>query len=319
MRRHNFALYTGLFILILLSGTLALGYWLGHFERQRNPYIVETKASVSGLAPESTVFYRGIAVGKVLRIQFDPQDSGTILVNIEVDKTIVLTKAVYATLRLKGVTGLSQIQLDEKVGGAEILPPGDAPEHRIPLVPSMTDRLLDSSEDLLKKADHLMQRLSILLSDENEKNITDILVNLKSLSDKLIRLQAGVDRALNDFPVLSKEAKKTMGHIDFVSDDARKTLKHIDVLAEDLRHLTAEVHTLSRHAGELVHSGNQSAEQITQTTLPKINQLLVDVQAASQRIQRTATALDNNPQALLLGPDARQDSGPGEPGYQETP
>jgi phospholipid/cholesterol/gamma-HCH transport system substrate-binding protein len=53
-----------------------------------------------------------------------------------------------------------------------------------------------------------------------------------------------------------------------------------------------------------------------QSTLPKINKLLTELHGAAQQVKRTATMLDNNPQALLLGPD-KHDSGPGEPDYEE--
>ena len=88
MGRDKHALITGLFLIVFVLGITAIVYWIGHFERQRNIYVVSTRKSVSGLNPESTVFYRGIAVGKVITIKFDPIDSGIILVPIEVDKDI---------------------------------------------------------------------------------------------------------------------------------------------------------------------------------------------------------------------------------------
>ena len=73
---------------------------------------------------------------------------------------------------------------------------------------------------------------------------------------------------------------------------------------------------LSIKAGKLVDTGETAGDLLMQTTLPKINQLLSELNATTQQVKRTATMLDNNPQALLLGPGQR-DSGPGEPGYQE--
>lgn len=148
-------------------------------------YVVSTRKSVSGLNPESTVFYRGIAVGKVINIRFDPTDSSVILVPIEVDKNIQFTKGVFATLRLKGVTGLTQIQLEDSGALPALLLPGYDPLTRIPLVPSMTDKLMSSGEEILHKADHLMVRLSALLNNENSKNIGDILENLNTLTKKV--------------------------------------------------------------------------------------------------------------------------------------
>ncbi|MDD1612454.1 MAG: MlaD family protein, partial [Methylococcaceae bacterium] len=192
MGKNKYALITGVFLIGLTTATSLVVYWIGHFERERDIYYVSTRHSVSGLNPESTVFYRGIAVGKVLDVHFDPRDSGTILVPIEVDKSIELSKGVYATLQLKGVTGLTQINLEDSEQLGARLPPGDNPANRIPLMPSLADRLMNTGEDILKKAEIIMARLSAFLSNENEKNVSDILINLKNLSDKLNQLQKSV-------------------------------------------------------------------------------------------------------------------------------
>jgi phospholipid/cholesterol/gamma-HCH transport system substrate-binding protein len=302
MGRNNHALMTGLFLLVLATATIIGIFWIGNFEEKRNLYVISTRESVSGLNPESTVFYRGIAVGKVSNILFDPNDSGTILVPIEVDKQIVLTKGVYATLQLKGVTGLTQIELEDEGGISTPLPPGDDPLNRIPLKPSLTDKLMSSGEDLLKKADHLMMQLSMLLNDENAKNIGGILSNLSTLTDKFSDLQKAVDRVLAGVPALSK--------------DARKTLTNIDDLTNDLKSLTKEVKTLSIKANKLADTSKTASDILMETTLPKVNELLAELQATANQVSRVATMLENDPRALLLGPN-QQDPGPGEPGYEE--
>jgi len=284
MGRENHALITGLFLIALVTASTVIIFWIGSMDQERNFYVISTRESVSGLNPESTVFYRGIAVGKVLNVQFDPLDSGTILVPIEVDKNIVLSKGVYATLRLKGVTGLTQVQLEDAGTMPEVLSPGDNPLTRIPLVPSMTDKLMNSGEELLHKADHLMTKLSSLLNDENEKNIGGILSNLSTLTNKLSDLQKSVDKALVGVPELST--------------DARKTLTHIDTLTNDLQTLTRDVQALSIKAGGFADTSK------------------VELQTTMQQVKRVATMLENNPQALLLGP-SNKDAGPGEPGYKE--
>jgi phospholipid/cholesterol/gamma-HCH transport system substrate-binding protein len=301
MGKNTHALLTGLFMVILIVASTGIIYWMGTMNEARNAYVISTRESVSGLNPESTVFYRGIAVGKVNNVLFDPNESGIILVPIEVDKNIVFTKGVYATLRLKGVTGLTQIQLEDDGNFKEELPPGDDPLNRIPLVPSITDKLMDSGEELLKKADHLMIRISSLLNDENEKNISGILENLNTLSDKLSDLQKGVDNALKGIPALSK--------------DAHTTLAHINALTIELHSLSREAKSLITKAGNLADSGATVGDQVMQTTLPKVNKLITELQSATQLVKRAANSLENNPQELLLGPN-HQDSGPGEPGFK---
>lgn len=303
MSRNNRALISGLFLVVLISATIGLTYWLGHLERERNIYIVSTQAAVSGLNPESTVFFRGIPVGKVLQIRFDPENAGIILIKIEVDKNIVLTHGVFATLQLKGVTGLTQLELRGTGKIVEKLTPNDIrPSNRIPLMPSVTDRLLDSGDELLKKADHLMNRLSSLLNEENESNIVGILANLKTLSDKLNVLQKSVDTALAGIPALTS--------------DARKSLKNIDNLTLDLRNLSREAAVMSKQVATVAETGNTAAGEFAETTLPKINRLMTELHTTSEQVKKLAATLEKNPQSILLGPDHPQ-PGPGEPGYEE--
>jgi phospholipid/cholesterol/gamma-HCH transport system substrate-binding protein len=302
MGRDKHALVTGLFLIIFVIGVTAVIYWIGHFERERNDYVISTLKSVSGLNPESTVFFRGIAVGKVKKILFDPNDAGIILVPIEVDKDIVFTQGVFATLRLKGVTGLTQIQLEDSGTLPAVLQPGDDPLSRIPLVPSMTDKLMSSGEELLHRADNLILRLSSLLTVENEKHIGDILSNLSASTNKLSDLRKSIDKAL--------------AGISALTTDSQKTLAHINELTHDLQLLTGNVQNLSTKAGHLLNTGETASDLLMQTTLPKVNKLLTELQSTAQQVKRAAAALDNNPQALLLGSD-HQGSGPGEPGYKE--
>jgi phospholipid/cholesterol/gamma-HCH transport system substrate-binding protein len=302
MGKNKYALITGVFLIALTTAVIGVVYWIGHFERERNIYYVSTRKSVSGLNPESTVFYRGIAVGKVLDIHFDPNDSGTILVPIEVDKSIVLSKGVYATLQLKGVTGLTQIALEDAEQLGVRLPPGDDPAHRIPLMPSLADKLMTTGEDILKKAEHIMGRLSVFLSDENEKNVSDTLSNLKSLSDKLNQLQKSVDKALAEVPKLSNRAEKTLGNID--------------ILTKDLQSLSRDIKLLEQKAEKLAETGLEASDQVMQSTLPKVNDLLIDLQSAAQQVNKIANLLENNPQSLIFGLPS-QEPAPGEPGYKE--
>ena len=303
MGKNKYALITGVFLIGLTTATSLVVYWIGHFERERDIYYVSTRHSVSGLNPESTVFYRGIAVGKVLDVHFDPRDSGTILVPIEVDKSIELSKGVYATLQLKGVTGLTQINLEDSEQLGARLPPGDNPANRIPLMPSLADRLMNTGEDILKKAEIIMARLSAFLSNENEKNVSDILINLKNLSDKLNQLQKSVDKALAEVPKLGRRAETTLGNIN--------------VLTKDLQILSKEVRALGQKAEKLAETGLEASDQVTQNTLPKVNDLLNELQSTTQQVSKIANLLENNPQSPIFGLP-RQAPAPGEPGFKES-
>jgi phospholipid/cholesterol/gamma-HCH transport system substrate-binding protein len=309
--KNKHALITGLFLVIFVAAVTSIIYWIGHFERERNVYVIATREAVAGLNPESTVFYRGIAVGKVLNIKFDPDDSSIILVPIEVDKNIIFTKGVFATLRLKGVTGLTQIQLADAGKITEPLPANSHDKaFRIPLLPSMTDKLLDSGEKILTKADHIMVRLDALLNDENLENVGDILGNIKNLSDKLIDLNKSLDKALVGIPDLSHDAQITLKHINGL------TLE-LQTLSKELRALSVKTGQLTDKAGNFADTGKDMGNLLMQTTLPKMNVLLTDLQATSRQVRNTASLLEKNPQSLLLGTKLSEPA-PGEPDYEDA-
>ena len=310
MNKNTHALITGLFLLIFVSLTIIGIIWMGQFNEQRDTYVIATHSSVSGLNPQSTVFFRGIEVGKVKSIYFDPNDSGTILIPIEIDKKIVLTRGVFATLHLKGVTGLNQIELDDKGNIHEYLPPNnDDSAYRIPMRQSMAEKLLDSGEQLLAKADKLMLRLDGLLNDENTENIGGILVNLRTLSDKLNHLDKSIDAALLDIPALTKDARHTLKNIDDLTIEYR-------ALSKDLRALSLKTEQFANKAGGFIDSGKTTSDALTNSTLPKLNQLLSDLQTTSKQIRIATQSLEQNPQALITGKENNKPA-PGEPDYQE--
>jgi len=303
--RNTHAFITGLFLLILLTGTAAIIYWLGNFEKERELYVISTRGSVSGLNPESTVFYRGIAVGKVRRVYFDTEDPLTILIPIEVEKGLNFTRGLYATLRLKGVTGLTQIDLQDAGSNKELLPPGGLSSRDfIPLLPSLADRLMDSGQDILYKAEKLMTRIDHFLSEENEAESVAILKNLNIASHKLIGLEDQLSDLLTDMPD--------------VKNNAQNTFKNIDRMTHDVRGAATGIKTLSQKADGLIKGGDKAAEILVDTTLPKFNDIITELHSTLQHVKRLTSQVEDNPQAFILGPP-REDPGPGEPGYQETP
>lgn len=302
MGRNTHVLATGLFLVILIFVLTVSIYWIGNFERERDLYVISTRGSVSGLNPESTVFYRGIAVGKVLKVNFDPKEPLTILIPIEVDKSLRFTRGLYATLRLKGVTGLTQIDLQDSGNNDEWLPPGDHPNIRIPLLPSLTDRLMNSGIDILSKAEVLLAKIDHLFTEENEEEGLSILRNLNIVTGKLITLEDQIGHVLKEMPELAASAQHSF--------------KTIDELALDLKDITGSVRRLTDKTTDLVGTGTQAGDVLLETTLPEINRMLADLTLTIRQIKRVADLMEKEPQAFILGQKPGE-PGPGEPGYQE--
>src|SRR6478735_8778159 len=103
-KAHAFA--AGLFVTLLVALALGLAAWLTRDTGVRDPYEIVTRETVTGLQAQAPVRYRGVDVGKVSQIGFDPKSPGTVLVSLEIDRAAPITTDTYATLSFQGVTGL---------------------------------------------------------------------------------------------------------------------------------------------------------------------------------------------------------------------
>jgi phospholipid/cholesterol/gamma-HCH transport system substrate-binding protein len=309
MSKESYALLTGLFVLVLGAALIAITIWLGHYGEERDTYIVATQGSVSGLNTESTVIYRGVDAGKVAAIGFDPKDPKTILVRIEVNKGMPITHGTYARLRVQGLTGLAQIELNDT--GENPTPLITSKQHpaRIPLLPSLVDKLSDAGGNILLHADELMASLTDMLNENNRGRIQRILANMETATGQLAGLEERMDEA---YAAVREASEDVQG----ASAKAVKTLSRIDETAGDLRKLTRQIQAFAENADTLTATGKIASEAVMKTTLPRLNALLEDLQLTTAQVKKVSGLLEQNPQALLYGPQASE-PGPGEPGYRE--
>ncbi|BCG63469.1 MAG: phospholipid/cholesterol/gamma-HCH transport system substrate-binding protein [Methyloprofundus sp.] len=303
MSKDSFALVTGLFMATLIVGVVIIIIWLGGVQHQSKTYIAETSASVTGLKNGSTVYYRGIEAGKVSAIGFDPEDPKLIIVSMKIDKDIQFTRGIYAMLEMKGVTGLTQIALKDSGETPGLLPNSE----RIPIKPSFIKRISVSGEEMIKQTHELMTRLSRLLNDKNTQHVQQILVNVETATRKFNHLQDSAEKTLSRVPVLTADAHHSLLKINRLTDE-------FTLLSQQLR---TELSTLSKQSGDFMQTGTAVGQQLLQTSLPKINTLIMQLQATTRRFDRVGTMMETEPQMFLFGAEPLQPA-PGEPGFKEA-
>ncbi|MDO9168189.1 MAG: MlaD family protein [Methylobacter sp.] len=306
MGKDNYALMTGIFMATLITGMVIIIIWLGDVQQKTHTYVAATRDSVTGLKAGSIVYYRGIKVGKVSAVRFDPNNPDVIIVPMELDNELRFTRGVFATLEMQGVTGLTRIALKDSGDNPEPLPDGSHPGNRIPIKPSLIDRLSVSGEDTVNETHDFMLKLNRLLDTENIQHVAAILTHIDTATGRLDSLQDHADKALAQMPLLTA--------------DARHTLTEMNRLASEFKQLSGtmrqEMTTLSKQSGELMQTGTRIGQQLLHTTLPRANTLMLQMQAATRRFDRVAATLETDPQALLLGTDLLP--APGEPGFKEA-
>jgi phospholipid/cholesterol/gamma-HCH transport system substrate-binding protein len=297
MNNRAYALMTGLFVLLLATVIILAGVWMSGSHAQTRPYIVVTSGNVAGLQPQSAVYFRGIAAGSVNKILIDPADARDILIYVDIDENIPITRATYATLKLQGITGLSQLALDNAPGplAAQALATNSRSPARIPMQPSLLDKLGSSGAQLAAQLDQLATSLNQLLNAGSRTHIQRLLAQADAASAMLLKLEKDLDVTARQLPALNLHTEKTLAEVERAADN---------------------VAALSHNLDKLTATGQAAGDEFNQRTLPRLNAAIIQIDQAAADMQQLADSLRHDPQQLLFGP-SRPAPGPGEPGYKE--
>src|SRR6185369_12900619 len=193
MENKAHAIAAGIFVVVVTVLLVALAAWLTRDTGERDPYEISTRETVTGLQPQAAVRYRGVDVGKVESIGFDPQVQGNVLMHLEIDREAPITAETFAMLSFQGVTGLAFIQLDDSGKAAPRLVPQAGHPPRIPLKPGLLSKLSSKGEIIVDRVEQLTLRMNQLLGDENQKKFSSALGNLDSAAADASRLAQRLD------------------------------------------------------------------------------------------------------------------------------
>jgi len=311
MENKAHALAAGAFVLVVAALLVAMAWWLSRDGGVRVNYELSSRESVSGLNLQAAVRFKGVPVGKVTAINFDPKVPGNVLVRIAVDTTAPVTQATFATLGYQGVTGIAHVQLEDGPGPKTPLVSVDGEIPRIPVRPGLMGRITDQGTQVLVQVEEATRRINKLLSPENQQllmaavgNAGDAARGYRQLADDLrTLLQAPPGVAKVTVPEVLNSTRGTLQSLQSTSGEARQTLQRLNEPGGAVDKLAQGVDALAQSAGTL-----------NATTLPRLNRMSEDATRAARQLGRAAGNLSENPQSLLYG-NGPVAPGPGEPGF----
>ena len=318
MENRAHALAAGIFVVLLSVLLLALAAWLTRDTGQRDVYEISTRETVTGLAPQAPVRYRGVDIGKVDTIGFDRKTSGNVLIRLEVDGAAPITSDTFATLGFQGVTGLSFVQLDDSGKAATRLVPSDDAPPRIPLRPGFLAKLQEKGEKILDQVEQATMKINQVLADPNQKRLASALDNVGQAAASVSQLSTTMTAILNaqfgptrvNIPEFVKNADAALVSLRGTSDAAKTAVAEIGKTAQRLNAKDGPVDRLAEGAQGLSHA----ADSFNAATLPRINRATEDTSRAVRQLSRAVTGINDNPQSLIFGAGPAQ-PGPGETGF----
>ncbi|WP_194720484.1 MlaD family protein [Noviherbaspirillum malthae] len=306
MENKSHALMAGLFTLLLLAGAIFAGIWFKQDRVQWVPYQIATKQSIPGLNPQAAVRYRGLDVGKVDGIAFDPQVVGQILVNISVQPDAPITESTFATLGYQGVTGIAYVQLDDDGSRPVRLPSSPQKIARIEMRPSLFDQLQTRGLAILQQTEEVAKRINGILTPENQKAIIDAANNVSRAAVALETIPDKIQPTLDRLPAITAQAQQTLGTVSKLSADAGALTRSLNGLVTGLQ---APNGPITRFSSSMEQLG-AVAGKIEFETLPLIN----DARTSLRTLNRTLDNLNERPQSVLFGSSVLA-PGPGESGF----
>ena len=318
MENKSHALAAGIFVLAVTALLVVLAAWLSRDSGQRDTYEISTREPVTGLQAQAPVRYRGVDVGKVAAIGFDPRTPGHVLVRLAVDRAAPVTRETFATLSFQGVTGLAYVQLDDSGQAAPRLVPDAAAPPRIPLQPGLLSKLNAKGEVILDQVEQIALRMNQLLDQPNQQRIATALEQVGSAAGSLDKLSGRLTTVLNaqlgpertDIPAFIANANSAITSLRSTSDEARAAVTEIGVTARRLNEKDGPIDRLADGTQALSHA----ADSFNTATLPRINRVAEDTARAVRQLSRTVNGINDNPQSLIFG-SGTVEPGPGERGF----
>lgn len=307
MEKRAYALAAGLFVLVLGAALVAGVLWLNRDERIGGvPYEVTTTRPVSGLKVEAPVRFRGVDVGKVESIRFDPTEPGRVVIGITVEPGVPMTRSTYAQLGFQGVTGLSFVALDDDGAKREPLASTAELPARIPMRPS----LFDTGEGVVSAFGEVAERINKLLADDNQKVLVSTLARIDVASAKAAKLAETLEPGAKAIAPLLADIRAAVNDARLAVGRAGEMVAAMTALAAKLEERSAALGQVGDNAADV----GAAARALNDETLPRLNALADELRREARVLDRVLTGLADQPHSLVFGPPPRR-PGPGEGGF----
>jgi len=295
--------WVGAVTLALIAAIAAFFIWIARLnEGAQNEYDIFFRQSVDGLTKGSQVTFSGVPAGKISSIELWPKDPGFVRVRIKVDRKVPVLQGTTATIQ-GSFTGVSNIQLEGAVRGAPpLVEPG--PEG-VPVIPTRRGglgALLSNAPLLLERLATLTERLTVLLSDKNQKSIEGILANTDRMTARLADASPQVERTLAELQVTLRQASTTLAAFEQTANKANGFLDNQgEPLARQLRQTLVSAQGAADALNATLSDARPAARQLSETTLPAAEAAIRDLRATTRALRNVTEKIDDQGAGAVIG------------------
>jgi phospholipid/cholesterol/gamma-HCH transport system substrate-binding protein len=180
--------------------------------------------SVQGLIIGSLVKYRGVEVGRVVRVRVNPTDLDSVLVDVKIREGVVIKTDMTALMAYVGLTGQKYIEISGGTLAAENLKAHGV----IPTGRGLGER----ADDIVVNIETTAKRITELLAPENVERISAFLENAEkssaAVSGVLETRRQSLENTLANFEKASLEFARATEKFSPMTEDMDRLIKNID-------------------------------------------------------------------------------------------
>ena len=310
--RSNYVM-VGAVTLAMLVGLLLFVVWIaGLSNKATRCYDIYFAQGVSGLNKGSGVTFSGVPVGQIQEVSLLPSRPEFVWVRIEVDDETPVLQGTTAQIKGVGFTGVSEIQLGGAVKGAR--PITQVGPQGCPVIPASSGglgALLNSAPELIDRIQRLTERLTELLSDENQNAISDILENVDRTTEVLAQRAPDLADAIGDARIAAKQAGIAAEKWGKVADTTNVVLEeNAKPAVENLNKTIASVQRAADNLDAIMADARPGVQNFSKSTLPEANRLIRDLRELSQALKGVSERVEQGGIGGALGPEKLPDYKP---------
>jgi phospholipid/cholesterol/gamma-HCH transport system substrate-binding protein len=323
----------GAFVLAVIGATFGFVIWLAKvdIDRANTRYHIFFDEAVRGLGLGGVVRFNGIPIGSVAEIALDPDNPARVRVLIEVDAEAPIRTDTVASLAFQGITGVSFVQLSGGGAAAALLKPEKPGQ--IPIIaskPSALQELFAGAPEIIDRVLLLLDRLALLVGDENRTRIASILVNvdditasLKAHEPEIGRILQNLERMSADLGQMARDLNGLVGRAEGVLDGAdatlavaRGTLSSVDeavtsvdrVIDNDLRLLIADLRKTAQAMAQVgtrldgfFDRNEEPLDLFAAQGLVELTKFVEEARLLVAGLQRVLETAESDPARFLFG------------------
>jgi phospholipid/cholesterol/gamma-HCH transport system substrate-binding protein len=283
----------GFFVVLFTFGVIATGYWFStaHNTDDYETYLSFMNEAVSGLTEQAPVTYNGVAVGFVEHISLNPNNLKQVRLQLRIKRATPVTVSTVATLLSRGITGVTYIGLSTKTASApKLKAKRGEPYPVIAAEPSLLVELDNVVRQVTASMKEVSDSVGKLLDDKNQQSIRETLDSLAIVSKTFAKQNQSLDESI-------RYTNKILHNTALASEKFPTVIKSFNKMTDEVT--------------QIAQTGKQAMHRVDEQILPSASDVLARLDYLSQKLDRVATQIEQNPSILVRGREP-EPKGPGE-------